>query len=152
MREHLSNFCLTSSLTNSVTTKAYYRINTHLCSSAITHSTQQSLHTFTLQPLLTLQYSYYSTYRHSGVYVYCAFQLCPPPSPRNHFFPCNLRPRAGRDARGGMQGGGQSPPWEIFEVFNLKKWVLRELFASLWRVCKDRTHTVNDDYHLLKLK
>ena len=27
-----------------------------------------------------------------------------------------------------------------------------ESFSPVWRVCKDRTHTVNDDYHLLKLK
>ena len=50
--------------------------------------------------------------------------------------------------RGGGAGRGVAPFPGNFEVLRIK----RESFLPVWRVCYDRTHTANDDYHLLKLK
>ena len=52
-----------------------------------------------------------------GVYIVHFNHFFPTPPPRNHFFP--PQPKT---AGGGVQGW-QSPPWEVFEVFNLKRWV-----------------------------
>ena len=49
---------------------------------------------------------------------------------------------------GGGAGRGVAPFPGNFEVLRIK----RESFLPVWRVCYDRTHTANDDYHLLKLK